>query len=225
MNMLLASSARVMLVLATAVSAVSAAPALDPVPTNGVARLLEGNARYAAARAKHPRQDNSRRREIASSQHPFAVVVSCSDSRVPPEVVFDQGLGDIFVVRTAGHVVDSVAMGSIEFAVAKLGVRSIFVVGHERCGAVQAALEHATVPGSIGVILESIGPAVGGPEKATPATMERAVERQVGAVARQLRETSPVLAPLVNDGSLAVGGGVYDLDTGKVTPIAPAAGN
>jgi len=214
-------SAALALVLLAGVAAVAtAATTAAKGPVNGVARLMDGNARYTSEKAKHPHQDRVRIAEVAKGQSPFAIVVSCSDSRVPPEVVFDQGLGDIFVVRTAGHVVDPVAMGSIEFAVAKLGARSILVVGHERCGAVEAALEHTTVPGSIGSILTAIQPAVGGPEKATPAAMDKAVQLNVSAVTKQLRDASPILTPMVKDGSLEVAGGVYDLDTGKVTAVA-----
>ena len=214
-------SAALALVMLSGVAAVAtAATTAAKGPVNGVARLMDGNARYTSGKAKHPNQDRVRLTEVAKGQSPFAIVVSCSDSRVPPEVVFDQGLGDIFVVRTAGHVVDPVAMGSIEFAVAKLGARSILVVGHERCGAVEAALEHTTVPGSIGSILKAIQPAVGGPEKATPGAMDKAVQLNVSAVTKQLRDDSPILAPMVKDGSLEVAGGVYDLDTGKVTAVA-----
>lgn len=183
-------------------------------------RLMQGNERFVSGKWSRPNQDAARRTEVAAGQKPFAIIVSCSDSRVPPEMVFDQGLGDLFVVRTAGHVVDPVAMGSIEFAVAKLGARQILVVGHERCGAVQAALEGATVPGSIGAILADIKPTVGGPTTATPEALDTAIAKQANAVAQQLRTASPVLTPMIQDGSLQVAAGVYDLDTGKVTALA-----
>ena len=197
-------------------TAASTTTAKSPA-TPGIARLLAGNERFVAERATHPHQDEARRQAVASGQSPFAVVVSCSDSRVPPELVFDQGLGDVFVVRTAGQVVDSVALGSIEFAVAQLGARSILVLGHERCGAVQAALEHATVPGSIGSILAAIRPVVGGPEKATPEALDRAIWKNARAVAEQLRVASPVLSPMIDKGALEVGAAVYDLDSGSVS--------
>jgi len=211
------------LVLALALTAGLAHPAhagdggAAPAAAPGIARLLAGNERFVAERTTHPHQDEARRQAIASAQSPFAVVVSCSDSRVPPELVFDQGLGDVFVVRTAGQVVDSVALGSIEFAVANLGARSILVLGHERCGAVQAALEHATVPGSIGSILAAIRPNVGGPEKATPEALDLAIRKNARAVAEQLRVASPVLAPMIGQGALEVGAAVYDLDSGAVS--------
>lgn len=186
-------------------------------------QLMKGNERFVTGKMTGPNRNEARRAEVATGQKPFAVIVSCSDSRVPPEVVFDQGLGDLFVVRTAGHVVDPVAMGSIEFAVAKLGARQILVMGHEHCGAVQAALEGATVPGSIDAILADIRPVVGGPTKGTPEAMETAVAKQARAVAQQLSTASPVLTPMVQDGSLKVAAGVYDLDTGKVTALANEA--
>jgi carbonic anhydrase len=183
-------------------------------------RLMQGNERFTSGKMSRLNQDNARRTEVATGQQPFAIVVSCSDSRVPPEMVFDQGLGDLFVVRTAGHVVDPVAMGSIEFAVAKLGARQILVMGHERCGAVQAALEGATVPGSIGAVLADIRPTVGGPTTATPEALDGAIAKQARAVAQQIRTASPVLTPMIQDGSLQVAAGVYDLDSGKVTALA-----
>ena len=184
-------------------------------------RLMQGNERFTSGKMSHLNQNDVRRAEVATGQKPFAIVVSCSDSRVPPEMVFDQGLGDLFVVRTAGHVVDPVAMGSIEFAVAKLGARQILVMGHERCGAVQAALEGSTVPGSIGAVLADIKPAVGGPTTATPEALDGAIAKQARAVAQQIRTASPVLTPMIQDGSLQVAAGVYDLDSGKVTALAP----
>ncbi len=196
--------------------ATSAAGAASPANTG---KLFEGNVRYAEAKAKHPNQGRVRREEVAKGQKPFAIVVSCSDSRVPPEVIFDQGLGDLFVVRTAGHVVDKVAMGSIEYAVAKLGARSVVVLGHERCGAVQAALERTQVPGSIGTIVDAIAPGIASVSGTDAAAMDRAIALNVSAVVGQLRSASPVLTPFVTDGSLEVSGAVYDLDSGKVTRI------
>ena len=108
-------------------------------PAEAISKLKEGNGRYAGGNLQHPGQTTERRAELAKSQYPFATIVSCSDSRVPPEIVFDQGLGDLFVVRVAGNVVDDHALGSIEYSVDHLGVRLIVVLGHQSCGAVQAA--------------------------------------------------------------------------------------
>src|SRR5207253_8806048 len=110
-------------------------------PAEAIAKLKEGNGRYASGRLQRSGQRTERRAELTKDQHPFAVIVSCSDSRVPPEIVFDQGLGDLFVVRVAGNVIDDHSLGSIEYAVDHLGVRLIVVLGHQSCGAVKAAKE------------------------------------------------------------------------------------
>lgn len=213
------------LLLATAQKsfAAPAAPAAPASPA-GTVRLFDGNARYSTSKLQHPRQDRQRREEVAQGQKPFAVVVSCSDSRVPPEVVFDQGLGDLFVVRTAGHVVDSVALGSIEFAVAKLGARSIVVLGHERCGAVQASLERTQVPGSIGSITAAITPGIASVTGKDSAALDQAIALNVQSVVSRIHKASPVLAPYFADGSLELSGAVYDLDTGKVTRVEGGTG-
>ncbi len=108
---------------------------------DALGRLREGNARYAKGRQKHPNAAPKRRAEIAAHQKPFAVVLSCADSRVPPEIVFDQGLGDLFVVRTAGHAIGAIELASIEYAVEHLGASLILVLGHERCGAIKATVD------------------------------------------------------------------------------------
>src|SRR5216110_584585 len=133
-------------------------------PTEAISKLKEGNGRYAGGNLQHPGQTTERRAELANTQHPFATIVSCSDSRVPPEIVFDQGLGDLFVVRVAGNVIDDHALGSIEYAVDHLGVRLIVVLGHQSCGAVQAAREtiaaKSKAPGHIQSLVTAIRPAV-----------------------------------------------------------------
>ncbi len=188
-----------------------------------LSQLLEGNRRFAASQPTHPNQGSAHRGDVATGQKPFAIIVGCADSRVPPEVIFDQGLGDLFVVRVAGEVVDDQALGSIEFAVAKLGARLIVVLGHERCGAVDAALTGGTVPGHIGRIVDAIKPAIAQSSAAPGNALDNAVRDQAQAVARQLRISEPVLGPMVRDGTLLVVGAVYDLDTGMVQ-IVDAAG-
>lgn len=135
------------------VTAVNSSPAV----TNGdeaLARLMEGNARYVSAKLNHPDQTLQRRAEVASGQHPFAIILTCADSRVPPELLFDQGLGDLFVVRVAGNIVDDDILGSIEYGVGELATPLVMVLGHERCGAVKATVESVEqggeVPGHIG---------------------------------------------------------------------------
>ena len=121
-------------------------------PAEAISKLKEGNGRYAGGNLQHPGQTIERRVELAKSQHPFATIVSCSDSRVPPEIVFDQGLGDLFVVRVAGNVIDDHGLGSIEYSVDHLGVRLIVVLGHQSCGAVKAARETTAARARLPVI-------------------------------------------------------------------------
>jgi carbonic anhydrase len=138
-------------------------------------------------------------------------------------VVFDQGLGDVFVVRSAGNVVDDAALGSIEFAVAKLGARLILVLGHERCGAVEAALADAAVPGHVKAIVDAIRPHLAHTADRPGDRLENAVTDNVAATVAALQTAEPVLAPMVRDGSLRVVGAIYDLDTGQVR-VLDAAG-
>src|SRR6266545_3286958 len=153
-------------------SAIQFAGAADPAhsdqpsvaPAEAISKLKEGNGRYANGNLQHPGQTTERRAELAKGQHPFAIIVDCSDSRVPPEIVFDQGLGDLFIYRVAGNVIDDHGLGSIEYAVDHLGVRLIVVLGHQRCGAVDAAREtiaaKGKAPGHIQSLVTAIKPAV-----------------------------------------------------------------
>ena len=118
-------------------------------------KLLEGNERCRSGQAQHPRQDARRRKEITKGQKPFAVIVGCSDSRIPPPMIFDQGLGDLFVIRVAGNIADSVVLGSIEYAVEHLGCKLVVVLGHGKCGAVTAAAEGGKAPGHIEAVLKA----------------------------------------------------------------------
>jgi carbonic anhydrase len=131
-------------------------------PDEALTRLQEGNQRYVALQATHPNQTGGRRSELAQSQKPFAIVFGCVDSRAAPELVFDRGLGDLFVIRTAGHVLDNAALGSIEFGVAELKIPLLMVLGHERCGAVSATIEavekHAEAPDQIAALVKGIAP-------------------------------------------------------------------
>src|SRR5947207_5042367 len=133
-------------------------------PAEAISKLKEGNGRYTSGNLQHPGQTTERRTELAKTQHPFAGIVSCSDSRVPPEIVFDQGLGDLFVVRVAGNVINDEGLGSVEYTVDHLGTRLILVLGHQSCGAVKAAREtiaaKGKAPGHIESLVTSIKPAV-----------------------------------------------------------------
>src|SRR5213594_1967927 len=129
-------------------------------PAEAISKLKEGNGRYTSGNLQHPGQTTDRRTELAKSQYPFATVVSCSDSRVPPEIVFDQGLGDLFIVRVAGNVLNDEGLGSIEYAVDHLGTRLILVLGHQRCGAVQAAKETIAAKGKAAAHIQSLVTAI-----------------------------------------------------------------
>src|SRR5436309_188092 len=187
-------------------------------PAEAIAKLKEGNGRYASGKLQHPGQTTERRAELANTQHPFATIVSCSDSRVPPEIVFDQGLGDLFVVRVAGNVIDDHALGSIEYAVDHLGVRLIVVLGHQSCGAVKAAKEtiaaKSKAPGHIQSLVTAIQPAV---EATAKGDLEATIKANVKDVAQALRSSTPVLKPKVDSGDVRVVGAYYNLDTGAIT--------
>lgn len=190
------------------------AASTPPSSHEALDRLLAGNRRFVSGLPASRYGAAGRRKEIAEHQHPFAVVVCCSDSRVGPEVVFDQGLGDIFVCRTAGEVVDDVELGSIEYAVEHLGVPLVVVLGHERCGAVAATLKGGEAPGHIGALVKAIAPAVRESEGASGDALDNAVRAQIRAVVRQLRAAELLHAAQVV-------GARYDLDTGVVEVIEP----
>ncbi len=190
-----------------------------PTPDQALKMLMDGNARYVAGKAEHPHQSSDRRGEVAKGQKPFAVILACADSRVGPEVVYDGGLGDLFVVRVAGNIIDDAVEGSVEYAVEHLGAPLIVVMGHERCGAVKAAVDSAgskdPAPGHLGAILNNIKPAVES-EKPAPAEthLDRVIEANVRNSVRKLSENEAI-AGLVKEGRVKVVGGRYDLDTGE----------
>lgn len=179
-------------------------------------QLIAGNQRFASGHPLHLHQDGDRRRQVAVRQDPIALVVGCYDSRVPPEIVFDQGLGDLFVVRVAGNVVDDQAMGSIEFAVDNLHLHLVVVLGHERCLAVQAAVAGGEAPGHIGSIVRAIKPAVDQARSQPGDLLENAINANVLRVADQISRSQPILAPQVESGELKVVGGRYNLASGTV---------
>ena len=214
-------------------------------PTDAISRLKEGNARFTAGNMRHPhesRDDRSymakssyenagaiplgmtaeqaakRRAELAKSQHPFAIILSCSDSRVPPEIVFDEGLGDLFIVRVAGNVLNDEGLGSIEYGVDVLGARLILVLGHQSCGAVDAAMKtiaaKGKAPGHIQSLVTAIKPVVDSTPKSDLDTM---IKANVKHVVDALRSSTPILKAKVDSGDVQVIGGYYTLDTGAVT--------
>lgn len=179
-------------------------------------QLIDGNKRYVDAQRSHPNQTAQRRTEVAKGQRPFAAIVSCSDSRVPPEIVFDQGLGDLFVIRLAGNILDEAALGSLEYAVEHLGVKYIMVLGHERCGAVEATVKGGEAPGHIGSLMKAIQPAVDNVRNQSGDMLENAVRAHVMMVVQQLKASGPIVEELVSKGAVTVDGARYDLDDGKV---------
>ena len=184
--------------------------------------LMEGNQRYCDGRASHPHQTLSRRESLAGGQNPFAVILTCSDSRVSPEILFDRGVGDLFVIRTAGNVVDDIGIGSIEYAIAHLGTSLIMVLGHTSCGAVTAAVQSSEAEGHVDAIVQAIAPAVEaarGTAEGEASVLERAINENVRKVVAQLSSSQPILAEATANGRLLVIGGLYDIVTGRVTPV------
>ena len=182
-----------------------------------IKKLVEGNKRYTSLKMIHPDQTATRRTEVRNEQHPFAIILSCSDSRVPPEIIFDQGIGDLFVVRVAGNVLDNAAIGSIEYAVEHLNVKLVVVLGHERCGAVSAAVKGGEVPGHLRYLVEAIQPAVEKAKQLSGDLLENAVLINVKNVVAQLKSSEPIIEEFVHENKVNVVGARYDLDDGAVT--------
>ncbi len=177
--------------------------------------LLEGNQRFIDGKMTHPNQSVERRVEVAKGQHPFSAILTCSDSRTAPEILFDRGLGDIFVARVAGNVADQVVIESLDYSVKHLGVRLVMILGHRRCGAVIAAVAGHEEPGDVGPMLSELRPAVEATKGQPGDPVENAIRENVKLVVAKLAD-SPELSAMVKSGELKVVGGVYDLDTGKI---------
>lgn len=188
-------------------------------PDAGLAKLMTGNARFAKGSVSHPNQGGGRRAEVAKGQKPFAIVVGCSDSRTSPEIVFDQGLGDVFVTRLAGSIVDDAALGSIEYGVDHLGASVIVVLGHERCGAVDAAMKGGKAPGKIGSVVKPILPAIAAVKKSGNPTLDAAIDENARRTAAGLTARSRILSDRVKAGTLKIVAARYDLDSGRVTLV------
>jgi carbonic anhydrase len=184
---------------------------------------MEGNRRWVRERARHPNQSLRRRRQLATRQEPFAVVFSCIDSRVPPEIVFDRGLGDLFVTRTGAQTVDDVALGSVEFGPDELGTGLIFVLGHQACGAVQAAIPaikaNQRAPGHIQAVVDALRPAYDVASRRPGDPVDNMVRAQTILTVAQLKADAG-LAERIHAGKLMIVGGRYSLDTGRVELIA-----
>ncbi len=186
-------------------------------PSESLQRLLEGNQRYAEDQLLHPNHSLDRREELVEKQHPFATVLSCSDSRVAPEIIFDQGLGDLFVVRVAGNVVGPTELDSIIYSVKYLHSSVVFVLGHESCGAVTAVMENKT--SSIKDIAGRIKPAIKGIKN-----LEDSIKANVRWVVSQLKKNKS-LKPLIANGTIECVGAYYHLGTGRIEILTVDAQN
>lgn len=189
-------------------------------------KLVDGNQRYLDSKMTGVKNCDLAARDVLSKgQKPYAIIVSCSDSRVPPELIFDEGLGEIFVVRVAGNVVDPVVLGSIEYGAEHLGSPLIVVLGHERCGAVTAAVEATGKPeGNIGALIKKIAPAVKQARKQAAGKdktelVETAIDNNTRLVAANISKKSPVIKHLLKEGKVKIVMAKYDLDDGKVTKM------
>lgn len=181
--------------------------------------LKEGNERFAEDKLAEKDLGMGKREELVKGQKPFAIILGCSDSRVPPEAVFDQGLGDLFTIRVAGNVDDTISLGSIEYAAEHLHVPLLVVMGHSGCGAVQATVEGGEIPPNIGAIASKIEPSVEvakAKEKEESAIIEEAVVENVKAVVKDIEANSPIVKELMEKGEFKVVGAKYDLASGKV---------
>jgi len=185
-------------------------------------RLMEGNQRYAANKSTDLNESPSRRTQLAAGQNPFATIFSCVDSRVPPELVFDRGLGDLFIVRTAGEVTDHAVLGSLQYGVAELKIPLLMVLGHEKCGAVKATIEavesNTKAPDEIEWLVDGIRPAVEKTHGQPGDALDNAVRANVLLVVERLKSTA-ILAEALQKGDLKIIGARYDLDTGLVEVI------
>ncbi len=214
--------------LAALASPLLAAGGGPGIPADEVLKILkDGNGRYAEGKATRPHQDAARLALTAGQgQHPLATVLSCSDSRVPVELIFDQGIGDLFVVRVGGNVAATDEIGSMEYAVDHLGTTVVVVLGHSQCGAVTAVVEGEKLPGSIGALVAPIKPAADqakadNPGASKEALVSAAVKANVFQAMEDVLLKSPVIKSYVKAGKIKLVGAIYELDTGKVAWLGP----
>lgn len=191
----------------------------DITPDQALEKLVAGNNRFTYEKRTNPHQTRQRLSETAESQAPFAAILGCADSRVPLEIVFDQGIGDLFVCRVAGNIATTEEIGSLEFGTLVLGAKVLIVMGHERCGAVKAAIKGGALPGQIGSLIKSINIGDVNAKNDDPITLEKAIKANINHQIKVLKK-SPVLSDLIAQGKLKVVGTYYDLDTGKVSLLS-----
>jgi carbonic anhydrase len=179
-------------------------------------RLMEGNKRYVSSHLQHPDQSSERRFELKHGQHPFAIILGCSDSRVPPEVIFDQGLGDLYVVRVAGNVLDQMIVASIEYAVLHLNVSLVMVMGHTQCGAVAATCNHEQLEGHLPSLTFALNSAFNQAKDQPGNLVENVTLANVGLVSEELKQTGVHFPEMVEKGDLTIVPAYYHIGTGKV---------
>lgn len=195
----------------TALAHDSAVTSVDP--GTALNKLKEGNTRFAGSTTSSAKPTAAKRAETAQGQHPFAIIIGCADSRVAPEIIFDQNIGDLFVIRTAGNLVDDHALGSIEYAVEHLGTRLVVVLGHTKCGAVMAAVAGGDAPGHIQSLVRDIAPAVQAVKEKGGDTTDLAVRENARLVAEQIRKNAD-LGELAKE--VRIVSATYDIASGKV---------
>lgn len=179
-------------------------------------RLLVGNRRYSAMRQVHPRQTSTHRQTLVEGQHPFAAVLSCSDSRVPSELIFDQGLGDLFIVRTAGHTLNPLVLASLEYAVFALQVPLLLVLGHAQCGAIMSVMQAKTLPGHLPELVATLRPALNSIDFAAEDALQKAIRANSKYTAAYIASHSEILQDALAAGRVKIVPAYYDLATGRV---------
>ncbi len=185
-------------------------------PQEALNSIKNGNLRFASGKPQAPRRGEERRRETLMIQQPVAAVLTCSDSRVSPEILFDQGIGDLYIIRTAGHVADDMVLASLEHAVQHLHVPLVVVMGHSRCGAVTAALHGEALEGHLPGLLQRIAPALEIARYRFGDPLVNAIDAHISLTAERIRTCQPVLAPAFQTGKAVLVAARYDLESGKV---------
>ena len=184
---------------------------------NVIKKLLEGNQRYITGGALHPNQSFEHRIELTKGQKPIAAILTCADSRVSPEIIIDQGLGDLFVLRVAGNVINDMFIGSLEYAVEHLNVSLLMVLGHSQCGAVDATIKGGNPPGHINSLVQAIKPALDRLKKQSPDWVNIVAKENVKIGVERLRTIDPILTARYDEGDIDIVGAFYDIKSGKVS--------
>lgn len=202
---------------------VPATPAPTPRPQgSGIAApsalqsLIDGNLRFASGKSTNPRWDSVRRNALSTVQNPIAVILSCSDARVPPEILFDQGLGDLYVIRTAGNIAGPAGLAALEYALEELGVPLVVVLGHQDCGAVAAAVHESEAPGKVAAIIQQIRPVVDTVRAQDGELLTNSVDANIAAEVERLKSENALLVEYLARSYVEVVGARYDLDSGLV---------